>query len=181
MSEIQQIFKSRKAAHDYLAAEGVAVSRGKFYEDADRLRMVQTDKSVLLSDLLAYVKNHLKVNPVTGQSIGEIDRAKEREDWEIKKLKADVESKQNANRKEDARWVLREEADTQRAALVGLIYDTLKHHLHLEERRILHAVGADPARSAELGSALEEVLDMSFNEIASRKELEVEFLEDGAA
>jgi hypothetical protein len=175
---IPQVFKNRKAAHDYLVAEGVPVSRGKFYEDADRLRVVQPDKTVQLSDLMAYVKNELKLNSVTGQSIGEIDRGREREEWELRKLKADVKAREDANRKDDDSWIPREESEIQRAALLGLAYDTVKHHLGMEDRRILHAVGADPARAVELTIVLEEIIDAAFNEIASRRNVEAEFLEE---
>lgn len=175
--EFRQVYKTRSAAfREFIKPQGLPISERTFYNAVDRLNMLQPDKSVKLADLVAYVQREL--TPAGGgESPDDIERATETAKYKFRLLKAEVDSKEKANRKEDARWILREDADIQRAALTGLTYDTIKHHFHIEERRILHAVGADHGRASELGAAMEEVLDMAFNEIAAHREVEVEFLE----
>jgi hypothetical protein len=174
----KQTYKNRSEAfREFIQPQRLPISERTFYNAASKLGMVQTDKTIRLADLVAYA-NDLK--PPTDQPTppGDLERLKRLDQLELEEKEAKVKKLQMDNRKEDRKWIQREDSELQRAALVGLIYDTIKHHLHLEERRILQAVGADADRLAELGVALEEVVDVAFNEIAGQKVVDVEFLED---
>ena len=179
MDNFKQVYKSRaEAFRKFIHPQSLPVSQAKFYQDADRLNLVRNNKTVHLSDLLAYVRAELQVNPSTGESLVERDQEKEKRDWEIRKLKAEVESREKANRKEDAKWTLKEDADIQAAALAGLIKDTVTHHLHLSRTKLVHVAGGDNNRAAEFAEEIENVLRAAFNEVANMVETEVEIEED---
>ena len=175
MMNTRQVYKTRAAAfREYIRPLGLGISERTFYGHVDAKGMLQPDKSILLADLVAYVHREFpQQQRSAGISVDDAATRKAIAEATISECKA-----KRALEEEDLITRLKEkvaENEVQRAALVGLIYDTIKHHLHLEERRILHAVGADPNRSAELAHALEEVVDVAFNEVAVAKTVEVAF------
>lgn len=179
MSDIRQTYKNRAEAYALLIQPGgYGVSRAKFYEDCARLRIVQPDKSLHLSDLLAYVKQELKASPVTGQSLGDVDQAREKEKEELRGLRLKNEKLEKENRKEDRRWMLRSEAEDHEAALVGLLRDTLRHLVRIQATSLLRTAGGSPSREPEFMQALLALVDHGFNELADAEEIEVEFAEE---
>lgn len=172
-----QTFKTRKAAHRWLQDEGVAVSQGKFYQDADRLRMIQPDKSVQLSDLLAYVKNQLKISPVSGQSLGEVDDDRTKAKADARKAVADAdkaEMQAEAMRREmDKAWVPRDRADEECCVWVSRLRDAVDYHLGKQLLALIHACGGNPGRLSEAQAVLAEALAAAANEIANAEEITV--------
>lgn len=108
-----------------------------------------------------------------GESGRTTNLAARKEELEVERLEQQVKKGELENRKEDSKWVLKEEAEIETAALVGLLQDTLMHRIHLDQGKLLHAAGGDPARAAEFAQALEDVLAAGFNEVAAGKRFEV--------
>ena len=117
-------------------------------------------------------------------------KAEEREDLEIRKLKLDVESKEMANRREDDRWLQKDEAWLQMAALIGTLRDALRHQCHVATARILILAGnndrdcphckgeikAEPSRGPEVYEGLAEIIARAFNEVLERGRIETLFI-----
>ena len=160
-----QVYKTRAVAfEEFCAAQGLPVSRAKFYADCLRLKMVQTDKSVRLGDLLAYVRSELKVDPVTGQSLEDRDHAREKAELELRKLRAEVTTKEKADRKDDARWMEVVDHEIQMAAFAGRLEEALRQLTALKLPELVHLCGGAPARAGELHDGLEELVAAAFTE-----------------
>lgn len=154
-------------------------SAGKFSTDCrDGQCLVQNDKSIRLKDLKKYAQ---RIGFDKGAAATGADRARRKEDAEIALLEEKLRTAQLSNRKEDNKWVYKEEAEIETAALVGLLQDTLSHRIHLDQGKLLHAAGGDQARGAEFAQALEDVLAAAFNELADGKRFEVGIDEEEAA
>lgn len=162
MPDFRDVYKNRAEAWaEFIEPHGLPVSRSKFYEDADRLRMVQPDKSVRLADLLAYARSELKVDAISGQRLRESPGDREREqrvaELELRKLQAEVEAREKANRKDDSRWMEVVDHETQMAAFAGRLEESLRQLTSLRLTELLHLVAAEPSRGADLAGALEEL------------------------
>lgn len=166
-AEFRDVYRNRAEAHGFLEGLGLPVSRAKFYDDADRLRFVQPDKTVRLVDLLAYARAELKVDPVTGRSLAEVDRGREKEELELRKLRVEVEAAERKTRREDARWIERAEHEIQIAAFAGRLEDSLRQRATLALADLLFACGGDPERGPELRDGLEQMIAAAFADAVS--------------
>lgn len=167
--QYQQTYKNRAEALERLIhAKGLPVSQGKFYPDALKHGLVQADKSLQLADLLNYVEQHLKLDPVTGQSLLEINHGKEMADLDLKEKRLKVEKlereKEQAERELDRDWKHREEADEDLAAILGVLLDAIDHHLYRGIAEIIHVAGGDPARSNEVYAAGQAIISAAVAE-----------------
>jgi hypothetical protein len=165
----QQTYRNRAEAWEkFFEGQRLPVSRAKWYDDAKRLKLVQLDKSVHLGDLLAYVSSELGINLVTGegtgQSLAEREADRERADLELRKLRAEVAAKEKSDRREDEKWLEVAEHEIQMAAFAGRLEEALKQTTALKLPELLHRVGAEARRSAELAAALEELYAEAFTE-----------------
>lgn len=167
-----QQFKNRRSAHEFLLRRGHelpyttfvdACKAGKCPVEADR-------KTILLSSLIGYIDNHL-----TKGARGTEALADEKARLEVEELRERVLKRQLENRREDDRWMLKDEAWAQMAALVGTLRDCLRHHFHLGQTRLTHLAGADPSRGPELYEGIEEILARAFNEMVASRRVDVMF------
>lgn len=175
----RDLYKNRAEAFaEFVEGQGLAVSRAKFYDDCLRLHMVQADKTVRLSDLLAWVKNDLKLDVLTGsrreESPGELDRLRQLSEFELRKAKAEVEKLEKANRKEDERWMEVAEHEIQVGALLGLALEEQRQLKDLRLPELLHVAAQGPA---ELSEALDALLEDGFAEAVRYRERTVAFAE----
>lgn len=173
MPEFEQIYRTRAAAFEqFIQPQNLPVKRAKFYDDCKRLKMVQVDKTVRLADLLAYVKTELQVDPGSGRSLGDEEAAREKDQLELRKLRADVLAKENANRKEDARWIQVVDHETQMAAFAGLVEDNLKQLTTLRLTELIYLCGGDVRKAAEFNQGLEDLYARAFTD-AVREQTQV--------
>lgn len=182
MTEYAQTYRDRATAYrEFIEPQGLPVRRAKFYEDCLRLSMVQTDKSLRLGDLLAYVQTELKVHPIHGQRLEDKSRARETEELELRKLRAEVEAKERANRKDDARWMERIEHEAQMAAFAGRLEEVLHQLTTLRLAELGFACGAPSERLAELYSGLTALYAAAFSEAVAEQVHSVVFAADDPA
>ncbi|APG24092.1 hypothetical protein [Syntrophotalea acetylenica] len=169
-------FDQQKAARDYLLNKGYKVSAGKFSTDWNNGKVrVQRDGSVRRADLLEYATT-LDLDRKKIANMEHLERRKA--ELEVQKLEQQVKKSDLENRKEDARWVRKEDAEIQTATLVGLLQDSLNHHLSQHQAQLLHACGGDHGRVAEFAQALEDVVAGAFNELANGRQFDVDIEED---
>jgi hypothetical protein len=158
MSTPQQVFKNRKEALTWLRNEGGSVSQGKFYQDCDEFHLTQPDKTVLLCDLIAYMRRELKTGPTgPAQDLGAEEHNREMRDLEKRKLRADVEAKERANRKEDDRWMEVVAHETQLAAFAGQIEESLQQVTTIKLSELLFIAGGELSKAAEFAHALDRL------------------------
>lgn len=182
MPDFRDVYKNRAEAWaEFVTAQELPVSKAKFYEDCKRLQMVQPDKSVRLVDLLAYVKNELKIAPLTGQSLAEQEDRKRRDELELEKLELEVAAKKRADRKDDEKWMEVVDHEMQMAAFAGHLEESMRQLVALRVADLVHVCGGSPARASELADALEALHADAFSEAVRSHTQVVEFEEDEGA
>lgn len=181
MPAFQQTYKNRAEAFEkFIEGQNLPVKRAKFYEDCKRLKMLQPDKSVSLAALLAYAREELEIDPVSGQSLVEKDQAQRKFDLEMRKLEAEVAAKENANRKEDARWMEVAEHEAQMGAFAGLIDEALRQQATLRLSSLIYLCGGDIRRDSEFARALEDLHAAALTDAVGQQTRTVSFEDEDA-
>jgi hypothetical protein len=194
----QQSYKNRAEAYRlFIQAQGLPIGQTKFYNDCDRLKLINLDKKIDLASLMAYVRQELNVNPSTGQSLTQQNALEEREKDENRKVKAEADLKEyqaeDARRKMDAKWLHRDEAWAAIAGVVGSLLDALKHQFHVGAPELIHLVGEssvkcdcgevhrvrpDLQRAPEVYEGAEAIMNRAFNEVLTAGRIEGIFDEE---
>lgn len=171
-----ETFDKQKTAREYLIGKGYKVSAGKFSNDWNNGKVrIQRDGSCRRADLLEYAET-LSIDRERVANADE--RARRKEEAEIELLEEKLKGARMSNRKEDAKWILKEESEIQAATLIGLLQDSINHHLSLHQAHLLHTCGGDNGRVAEFAQALEDVVAGAFNELAGARRFDVEIEEE---
>lgn len=166
----KQTYKNCAEAYRlFIKAQNLPVGQTKFYNDCAVFKLVNTDKTIDLSSLLAYVKQELNISPSTGQSLAQQDRAADLADLEFRKLKAETEKKERDNEESvrdlDSKWLHRDVAEERLAALVGVLQESLDHQINIGISGLIHVCGGDPARREEAAQELRNMYAAAFAEM----------------
>ncbi len=176
MAEFQQSYPTRAAAFEkFVEAQNLPVKRAKFYEDCKRLKMVQPDKSVRLSDLLAYVQKELQVAPATGQSISDKAHAEEMAKLERREKELKIKKLEREERKDDRNWIERDAAYAREGALVTRLMGEIRFQVGRVVPAAIAACHGDGTRKPEVFRLFEEAVFASFRAIYEGGELDVTF------
>lgn len=158
-------FATRKAALEWLRANGYKVSQGKFYQDCGTgYPFVNKDGSVSKFQVLEYGQRldlEARSAAAVATATREFDDRKSKADAIAAEIKA-----QRMQREEDARWLHAVDAWAQVAALLGTLRDNLRHQVTLKRREIVHAAGGDQERCDEVAAFVIGLIDDGFNETA---------------
>lgn len=183
MIKIQQTYKNRAQALRFLQDIGFTSSERTFYGDCSKRDMIEPDgKSIQLSSLIAYLWSKFPPIPVDGQGAVAESRAEEYAKLDLQEKRLKVAKLERAD--DHVKKLEQKVADNerQRAALLGLVYDTLRHHITINGRVIALAAGADSSLATEIEQQVEQIIDQAFNEIAtSAATVEMEFTQDAPA
>jgi protein-tyrosine phosphatase len=159
-------FINRKQALNWLNAQGYKISQGKFYQDCGAgFPMIQRDGTVSRYQVMQYGQQL----DVSSRSMPLIDLSGEREELEIRKLRAEVMEKELKARREDHRWLHKEDAWAAVAALLSTLQDNIRHHLHEGQGVLVHLAGGDPVRESEVFEATVELVGRAFDELAGAR------------
>lgn len=157
-------FKNRKQAFDWLVAQGYKVSRGKFYGDCDGgFPAVHKDGTVSRYQVLQYGQQLDMERRATAPAV---DYSGETEELEVRKLRAEVTEKEAKARREDERWMLRDDAWMAMAAMLGTLHDNLRHHFDRSAERLVYLAGGEHGRGPEVYGGAEEAIAAAFNDLA---------------
>jgi len=161
-------FKSRKQALDWLRTQGYKVCQGKFYQDIrkNNFPALHRDGSVSRFQVMQYGQ---RLDPAQQAPVADPDQGARKEWLEIRKLELEIEKRETENRREDERWLLKDDAWAAIAALIGTLLDSLRHHFYSSQGRLIHLAAGDVARSAELYEGCEGVIHKAFNEVAVQR------------
>lgn len=156
-------FKNRREALSWLQARG-QISRSKFYDDCSSgVITIYPDKTVSMFDVALYAEKHF--TPARNSLVSG-DMSRERERLEIEKLRLEVSKLEIETRRDDDKWILKEEAYTQMAAIFGVLRDALRHQFYSGAATIVQACGGEQKRVMELYELCEEIIGRGFNQVA---------------
>ena len=168
MIQIKQTYKNRADALRFVRDWGFTFSERKFYDDCVKEGMIEPDgKSVNLCSLLAYLWGMYPPIATDSDQARMEQRAEEQAELDLEEKRLKV---QKLRRSEDHVKTLESRVadfEKQQAALLLLTYDTIRHHINLASREIVHAAGAEIDRTAEIEERIEQIIDRAFNEIAT--------------
>lgn len=162
-------FKNRVEALKWLQSRG-QISAGKFSGDcAAGIVTVYPDKTLSRWQVMEYAEKlfgGVRSTPKT------IDMADKKSRLEIEKLEQEVEKGKLANRKEDEKWLYKDEAWAQMAAIIGKLRDSLRHQMHVGSTVIITSSGGDQSRGPEVYETIEGLISRAFNEIVESGRIE---------
>lgn len=159
-------FAHRKQAHNWLQAQGYKIGKTKFYEDcAAGFPALHKDGTLSRYQVMQYGQQQ----DVSTRSMPQFDQSARREDLEIRKLDADVILAEAKARKEDARWMLKEDAWAAMAAILTTLQDNIRHHLHEGQGLLVLHAGCAPERGPEMYEAALEMTGKAFGELAGSR------------
>lgn len=163
-----EFFASRKEAHDWLVANGYAVSIGKFYQDIKKqgFPVVNQDKTVSKYQVRVYADSLVADQQPDPSALARSEHLHRREKAEadLAEMKAE-----RMRREEDAYWLRAEDAWSALAGLIGELRDTIRRQLHDAQVALAQAAGGDVARAPELFEAIDQVVSRAYNDMAGRE------------
>jgi hypothetical protein len=165
MTTEAETFRSRKEAHEWLIAQGYAVSIGKFYQDikAKGFPVLNPDKSLSKYQVAVYGKGLETSQQPDPSALSRTEsmHRKELAEAEIAEMKAE-----RMRREEDANWLHADTAWSVVAALIGDLREVLRRKLHDAQVDITLASGGDAIRAPEVFERMDQVVSQAFNEVA---------------
>lgn len=181
----EERFKNRKEALTWLQKKG-QISTGKFYGDCERgyadingrrfTLTIHPDKSISKFQVAEYAEALFVTH---APPVSTVDYSEKRARLEMEKLEQEVEKGKLANRKEDEKWLYKEDAWAQMAAIIGRLRDSLRHQFHVGTVAIIASAGGDPARGPEVYESAEALISRAFNEIVEAGRIDGTFEKAG--
>lgn len=172
----KQTYKNRAEAYRlFVSAQNLPVGKTKFYSDAERLGLVNSDKSIDLAGLLAYVKNELKVDPASGQSLVQVDMDDESRKLDLEEKRLKIEKLKRDGRKDDKEYIKRETVNEREGALVGQILGEIRYQITKSVDAVIAIGKADPVKRAEIARLLDETVLSAFRAIYESGEIDITF------
>jgi hypothetical protein len=160
-------FRNRKQALDWLRLQGYKISQGKFYQDcAAGNPATARDGSLSRYHVVLYGQG------LDVERRGEPESAcyaAEKERLEVEKLRYEVARREMEARREDGRWMMRDDAWMAIAALLGTLIDSLRHHFHVNQDRLVYLAAGEHGRGPEVYTGCEEIMAAAFNEVSGRR------------
>lgn len=172
-------FKNETEAYNYLISLGHDVSRGKFNQDKNSGLVTVEGKKVSKFSVLQYGMR-LKQNrqAQTGATSIDLQERREKADTEkaehdarISKVKAD-----DAERELDKKWLYRDEAVADLAAIIASLQQSLDHAVIAGSEAAILASGGDITRTFDVTETINEIIiGRAFNEVAAAGTLRIKF------
>lgn len=172
-------FKNETEAYNYLCSLGYDISRGKFNQDKNSGQLTIDGKRISKFSVLQYglrLKQGQKAqsSAYSGdlQARRELaDTNKSEDDARIARVKAD-----EAERELNRRWLYRDEAVADLAAIIASLQQALDHAVSAGAEAIIRCAGGDPARTFDVSEAINDlIIARAFNEVAAAGTLRVKF------
>lgn len=157
-----ELFTSRGAALNWLQSEGYKVSRGTFYTHCkDGTLPVNADGTLSRHKVSLYAQTK---DAATSQVLS---LTAEKEQLTVQKLRLEVEQKEREARKDDDRWLYRDEAYAQMAALLGTLVDSLNHHFLVGMDELVDTLDGNISLKEQGYELAEEIIGRACNELCA--------------
>lgn len=172
----KQTYKNRAEAYRlFVLPQKLPVGQSKFYIDADRLGIVASDKSIELASLMAYVRNELKIDLASGQSLVQVDMDDESRKLDLEEKKLKIEKLRREGRKDDKEYIKRETVHEREGALVGQILGETRYQMSRAVDAVITIGKADPAKRPEIARLLDETILSAYRAIYESGEIDITF------
>lgn len=183
MIKPEQSYKTRAQAYaKFIKAQGLAISERKFYNDCIALNMIQSDKSVLLADLVAYMEAERKSAPTVVRTFADVsmEQRKTEADTRRAEYEADIAGmkSEEIKRKLDRDWIERDKAEVTTAALMILLFNNISYQIQKSSPEMAIRLGLDLSRREEIEIYIEEAISRAFNEISASKLVDMSFADE---
>ena len=157
-----ELFSSRMAALTWLRSEGYKVAKGTFYGDCANGKLA-TNKDGTLSrhKVQLYAQSR---DAATEQNLTLSTR---KEQLTVDKLQLDVDKGNREARKDNDRWLYRDEAYAQMAALLGTLTDSLHHHFLVGMDEIVDTLDGNISLKEQGYELAEEIIGRACNEVCA--------------
>ena len=139
---------------------------------------MEPDKSVKLASLDAYVREELKIDAATGQSLVERDRHDEMGRLKLEEQRLKIEKLRKENRKEDRNWIAREVVEQREAALVVRIMEEDTHQDKRIAAQLITVCGGDMQKEAKVKALLQTARYDKFRAVYAGGDFSVGFEEE---
>jgi hypothetical protein len=155
-------FQHRQAAFNWLKENGHSISKGAFYGHFKDSRIsLNSDGSVSRLDVKRYAQS------LDRSTLATPGYVVQKEGLEIRKLTLAVEKAEKEARKDDDRWLYRDDAYAQMAALLGTLVDSIEHHFLVGINEIVDSVDGNLSLKEQGFMVCEEILGRARNEVFS--------------
>jgi hypothetical protein len=171
-------FKNLLEAMKFLKGQGYKIGKSKIYKDAQQKQIrVQADGSILKRDAEAYAKTlKLLGDPLRGLEATQ----KRKGELEVRRLEQIVAALEHEQEVREGKYVLKADAELDRANNAGAIFTALSNGLLSSARELLDAAKGDPHRLVTFIEALKRELERAANSLSKLEEFELVFVEQGA-
>lgn len=169
----ERAFERQADAREYLLDIGFKVSSGKFSQDSHLFTGV--GRRILLSDLMAYAKQHLDP-PAGADDFDEL--AREEKELDVKIKRAKLKREESSARKEDKNWFERSTVYEREGALVGQIMSEARHQLGKSVPALIALCQGDPKFEIDIAKHLEEALFSAFRTLYEAGGIDIAFAEE---
>jgi len=177
--EDEAAFKNLLEAAGYLRGLGYKIGKSKLYADAKRKQIrIQADGSVLKRAADAYATTlRLLGDPLKGLEASQARKA----DLEVRRLEQIVGALEFDQEVREGKYVLRADAELDRASNAGAIFTALSNGLLSTARDLLDAAHGDPHHIVDFIEALKRELERIANSLSQMEEFEVLFQQEKEA
>lgn len=172
-------FKNETEAYNYIISLGHDVSRGKFNQDKNSGQLTVDGKKVSKFSVLQYGMR-LKQSRQTQTSVFSSDLQGRREKADTEKAEHDARisrvKAEDAERELDRRWLYRDEAVADLAAIIASLQQSLDHAVIAGAEAVIHSAGGDLSRTFDVSEIVNEIIiGRAFNEVAAAGTLRIKF------
>jgi len=176
----ERIFKNRLEAHEYLKRRGYKLGKSKFYQDCKNgLLKLQSDGSILWSDLDAYIKRAGLTQPDLDKSAEESEQLyRQKLEKEVERLEWENRKRQFEYEREVGKYIPRQDFEAEIAARVAAHEARLRNLIRERALEWIWTVNGDPQRVNDLIEQVNQDVNDLFNDLARMDQFQVVFVGD---
>jgi len=172
-------FKNETEAYNYLISLGHEISRGKFNQDKNSGQLTLEGKKVSKFSVLQYGMRLKQCRQTQSSALSSdlqgrrelADTEKAEHDARIARVKAE-----DAERELDKKWLYRDEAVADLAAIIASLQQSLDHAVIAGAEAAIRASGGDIGRTFDVTETINEIIiGRAFNEVAAAGTLRIKF------
>jgi hypothetical protein len=160
--DVSATFKTRNAAYEWLKAEGYKITHTAFYNDCKSgVIGVNKDGSVSRHKVALYAQTK------DAGVVQVLSLTAKKEELTVEKLQLEVDQKKREARKDDDRWLYRDEAYAQMAAFFGTLIESLNHHFMVAMDEMVDTLDGNISLKEQGYELAEDIIGRACNEVCA--------------
>jgi molybdopterin converting factor small subunit len=157
-----ELFSSRGAAYEWLKQEGYKVAKGTFYGDCKNGKLPLNKDGTLSRHKVSL---YAQTKDVATEQV--LSLSAQKEQLTVEKLQEEVNKAKREARKDDDRWLYRDEAYAQMAAFFGTLVDSLNHHFLTGMDEMVDTLDGNISLKEQGYELAEEIIGRACNEVCA--------------